>query len=167
MVKSNEPLTLFIRNLLFTLVVPGTVGVYLPLRIVESTSPTRGLVFVIACIIIFLGTVIYLWCVWDFAVFGRGTPAPIDAPRKLVIRGFYRYTRNPMYIGVLTVILGWAILFGNTTLLLYDIAVGICFHLFIVMYEERYLQREFGKEYDDYCARVNRWIPKLGAARRT
>jgi protein-S-isoprenylcysteine O-methyltransferase Ste14 len=84
----------------------------------------------------------------------------LDAPKRLVIRGLYRYTRNPMYVGVLTAILGWALIFKSSTLVFYGLCVGACFHLFVVFYEERRLRRLFGSEYDDYCARVGRWLPR-------
>jgi len=152
---------LFLKNLLFTLVVPGTVAVYVPLVIVQHRPPTSGPLFALALAMLALGDAIYAWCVWDFATFGRGTPAPIDAPKKLVVRGLYRYTRNPMYVGVLTVILGWAVLFQAAAVVLYVLLVGTCFHLFIVLYEERHLQKEFGGEYEDYRSRVRRWLPRL------
>jgi len=152
---------LFLKNLLFTLVVPGTVAVYGPLLIAQNRPSTSGSLFAIALAVLALGGTIYAWCVWDFAAFGRGTPAPIDAPKRLVVRGLYRYTRNPMYVGVLTVILGWAVLFQTAALVLYALIVGTCFHLFIVLYEERYLQKEFGGEYDDYRRRVSRWLPRF------
>ena len=98
---------------------------------------------------------------WDFAVFGHGTPAPIDAPKKLVVRGLYRYSRNPIYVGVLTAIVGWAVMFRGTNLLIYTLCVGICFHLFVVLYEERRLRRQFGVEYQDYCEKVGRWLPRF------
>ncbi|MBI2540537.1 MAG: hypothetical protein HYW04_12235 [Deltaproteobacteria bacterium] len=110
---------LLLKNLLFTLVVPGTIGVYVPLLLAHGRPPASGLVFVLALALLALGGVIYAWCVWDFAVFGRGTPAPIDAPKKLVVRGLYRYTRNPIYLGVLTGLLGWAVMFRGTALLIY------------------------------------------------
>ena len=153
---------LFLKNLLFTLVMPCTVAVYAPLLMVQNRSPASGPLFALALAVLALGVAIYAWCVWDFATFGRGTPAPIDAPRRLVIRGLYRYTRNPMYMGVLTVILGWAVLFQTAALVLYTLIVGACFHLFIVLYEEHHLQKEFGGAYDDYRSRVNRWLPRLG-----
>src|SRR6266498_2733724 len=128
---------LLLKNLLFTLVVPGTIGVYVPLFLARGRSAATGLTFLFALALLALGGVIYAWCVWDFAVFGRGTPAPLDAPKKLVVRGLYRYTRNPMYVGVLLVILGWAVLFRAAALVLYTLGVGTCFHLFIVLYEER------------------------------
>ena len=152
-------MALFLKNLLFTVLVPGTVAVYVPLLIAQDRSPASGLALVIALAVLVLGAAIYAWCVWDFATFGRGTPAPIDAPKKLVVRGLYRFTRNPMYVGVLTVILGWAALFQAANLLFYALVVGTCFHLFIVFYEERHLVQEFGSQYEDYRSRVPRWLP--------
>ena len=152
---------LLLKNLLFTMVAPGTVAVYAPLLIVQNRSAASGPLFAAALALLVLGGGIYGWCVWDFAVFGRGTPAPIDAPKKLVVRGLYRYTRNPMYVGVLLVILGWAVLFRAATLVVYSLIVGTCFQLFIVLYEERHLQKEFGGGYDDYRGRVGRWLPRL------
>ena len=122
---------LFLRNLAFTLIVPGTVAVYVPLYVARNVTsgPTGALVA--GSVLIFLGAAIYLACQWDFAIWGRGTPAPIDAPRKFVSRGLYRYVRNPMYLGVLTVILGWAAVFQTTKLLWYAFGVGTAFHLFV------------------------------------
>jgi protein-S-isoprenylcysteine O-methyltransferase Ste14 len=154
---------LLFKNLLFTLIVPGTVAVYLPLRIVRNRHVVTGPAFGAGCLLLLLGASIYAWCVWDFATFGRGTPAPIDAPKKLVGRGLYRYSRNPMYTGVLTVILGWAMLFGAYELVLYALVVGACFQSFIVFFEEPHLRAEFGSEYKEYCARVGRWLPRLRA----
>jgi protein-S-isoprenylcysteine O-methyltransferase Ste14 len=156
-------MALLIKNLLFTLIVPGTVGVYLPLTIAAGSEPATGVVFAIAAAVLAAGGSIYAWCVWDFATFGRGTPAPIDAPKKLVERGLYAYTRNPMYVGVLTVILGWTILYRVLPLAGYMAVVGACFHAFTVLYEEPHLRGEFGRQYDDYCARVGRWLPRFGA----
>ena len=152
---------LLLKNLLFTVVVPGTVAVYVPLLIARGRSPASGAAFAVATAVLIVGAAVYAWCVWDFAAFGRGTPAPIDAPKKLVVRGLYAHSRNPMYVGVLTVILGWAIFFRTAALVLYALGVATCFQLFIVCYEERHLQREFGSEYEAYCARVGRWLPRL------
>jgi protein-S-isoprenylcysteine O-methyltransferase Ste14 len=152
---------LLLKNILFTVVVPGTVAVYVPLIIARDRGPASGLLFACALLVLAVGAIIYAWCVWDFATFGRGTPAPIDAPKQLVSRGLYRYTRNPMYVGVLTVILGWVLMFRAPVLILYALMIGGCFQLFIVFYEEPHLRREFGKGYDEYCAQVGRWLPRL------
>ena len=106
------------------------------------------------------GAAALLWCVWDFASFGRGTPAPIDPPKKLVVRGLYRIVRNPMYVGGLLVLLGWLALYQTLALGLYALAVALGFHLWTVFYEEPHLRRVFGAQYDGYCARVGRWLPR-------
>jgi protein-S-isoprenylcysteine O-methyltransferase Ste14 len=152
---------LLLKNLLFTVIVPGTVAVYVPLRLAGGSDAGSGATFGLGLALLAVGGAIYAWCVWDFATFGRGTPAPIDAPKKLVVRGLYRYTRNPMYLGVLTVILGWAALYAAPALVGYALVVGLGFHLFIVLYEERHLRRAFGREYEAYCAGAGRWLPRL------
>lgn len=156
---------LLLRNLLFTLAVPGTVAGYLPWLIVrgESGSPAQ---IVVAGVLFAVGGAIYLRCVWDFARFGRGTPAPIDAPKRLVVRGLYRYTRNPMYLGVLTFLAGWAVLAATPAILAYGLGVALAFHLFVVGYEEPHLRRLFGAEYERYVARVARWLLPPSARRR-
>jgi protein-S-isoprenylcysteine O-methyltransferase Ste14 len=154
-------MALLLKNLAFTVIIPGTVGVYVPLLIAETRPHATGAAGAIALVLLVFGSSIYAWCVWDFATFGRGTPAPIDAPQRLVVRGLYRYSRNPMYVGVLSVILGWAALFQSSVLAVYALIVVLCFHLFIVPYEEPHLRRQFGKEYDDYRARTGRWLPKV------
>jgi protein-S-isoprenylcysteine O-methyltransferase Ste14 len=105
------------------------------------------------------GAVIYAWTVWNFASLGRGTPAPIDAPRTLIVQGPHRYVRNPMYLGVLSVVLGWVICFPSSALFLYLFAVAFAFHLAVLFVEEPSLRRQFGAEYVAYCGAVRRWLP--------
>ncbi len=155
-------MVLFLKNLLFTVIVPGTVAVYVPWLIARDQPLASATWLAVSSALLVAGGAIYLWCVWDFATFGRGTPAPIDAPKELVVRGLYRHTRNPMYVGVLTVILGWAALFQALSLLIYALCVGVCFHLFVVLYEEPHLQKTFGRSYDQYRSQVGRWLPKIG-----
>jgi len=151
---------LLAKNIAFTLLMPGTAAVYLPLWLAHDRAiasvPGRWL----AVVAILVGVCVYAWCVWDFATYGRGTPAPIDAPKKLIVRGLYRYTRNPMYLGVLTVVLGWAMLFRSMTLLVYGAMLAACFHGFVVLYEEPHLERLFGEDYREYRRRVGRWLMK-------
>jgi protein-S-isoprenylcysteine O-methyltransferase Ste14 len=154
-------MALLLKNLLFTIIIPGTVAVYVPLSIARTRQPATGFASAFALVLLVVGSAIYAWCIWDFATFGRGTPAPIDAPKRLVVRGLYRYSRNPMYVGVLTVIFGWVVLFQANALVIYALIVGLCFHCFVVFYEEPHLQGSFGKEYVDYRARVGRWLPRL------
>jgi protein-S-isoprenylcysteine O-methyltransferase Ste14 len=92
-----------------------------------------------------------------------GTPAPIDAPKKLVVNGPYRLVRNPMYIGVFCLILSQAILYGSRAVLFYLAVVVICVNLFVLFYEEPHLRAVFGEQYLDYCRRVPRWIPRFRA----
>jgi protein-S-isoprenylcysteine O-methyltransferase Ste14 len=152
---------LLLKNLLFTIALPGTVAVYVPLLLTRDRAPASGPYLALAVALFAAGGAIYAWCVWDFARFGRGTPAPIDSPKKLVVRGLYRYARNPMYLGVLTAILGWVALFREPRLLLLALLVSLAFHLFVVLYEEPHLQRQFGSSYDEYRGRVKRWLPRV------
>jgi protein-S-isoprenylcysteine O-methyltransferase Ste14 len=156
-------MALLLKNLLFTLLVPGTVGVVVPLMLARDRPPATGPEFFVALGLLATGGATYAWTVWDFASLGRGTPAPIDAPIRLVVRGLYRYTRNPMYVGVLTVLLGWVVLYQAPVLLVYAIGVAICFHLFVVLYEEPHLAQVFEAEYSNYCASVGRWLPHFRA----
>lgn len=112
-----------------------------------------------------LGFAVALRCVWDFGATGRGTPAPIAPPKRLVVVGFYRYVRNPMYVGFYV---GWAglwIIFGRANLEAIVIALLVVFgmHLFVLFYEERTLRAKFGADYIEYCRNVPRWIPRFTA----
>ncbi len=154
-------MVLFLKNLAFTIVAPGTAAFLIPWLIVGGRRTELGFMTMVSILLFVVGSAIYLWCVWDFATFGRGTPALIDAPKKLVIRGLYRYSRNPMYIGVLTLILAWATSFKAVILLVYMLIVGIAFHAFVIIYEEPHLLKLFGESYFNYCARVPRWFPSV------
>ncbi|HUB83800.1 MAG TPA: isoprenylcysteine carboxylmethyltransferase family protein [Bryobacteraceae bacterium] len=107
------------------------------------------------------GILLLLHCVRRFVVQGLGTPAPVLPTRHLVVTGMYRYVRNPMYIAVVTAILGQAALFGSVELLAYGAMVWLLVHLFVLVYEEPALRRTFGAEYQEFCAKVPRWIPHL------
>ncbi len=157
---------LLIKNLLFTLGVPGTVAGYVPWYLVRDAE-LSGVAWMLAgALFLIVGGGIYLWCLWDFATFGRGTPAPIDPPKSLVVRGLYHSTRNPKYVGVVTVIFGWALLFRSLDALIYGLIVWSFFHGFVTLYEEPTLRALFADNYDDYCARVGRWLPKLRGGSR-
>jgi protein-S-isoprenylcysteine O-methyltransferase Ste14 len=151
-----------VKTAIFTVVVPGTVGWYVPQHLkgggveLPFQAKAAGLAL-LAC-----GAAIYLWCAWDFATTGLGTPAPIDAPRVLVVKGLYRFTRNPMYVGVMSVILGQALYYGSSRIARYGCAVLAGFYLFVLLYEEPTLRRLFGQQYEDYCRKVPRWLlPRL------
>lgn len=157
-----QSVKLLMKSVLFTVLVPGTVGVYVPLYLAGDRTAGDGTSLGLSTGLLSIGLVLYLRCAWDFAAFGKGTPASIDAPERLVVRGFYRYTRNPMYVAVLTVIAGWAALFQAPVLVVYALAVFGVFYLFVRFYEEPHLSREFGGEYVEYTKRVGRWLPRIG-----
>lgn len=152
---------LFIKSFAFTLFLPGTVAVMIPLLITKEIVFESYFSAFFALLLMCIGTVIYVWCVWDFVVSGKGTPAPIDAPKHLVVNGLYCYTRNPMYVGVLCFIFGWVLLYTVSSMIIYAVCVALCFQLFVVFYEEPILQKQFGSEYSLYRLSVNRWLPKL------
>src|SRR5262245_7312661 len=152
---------LILKNLLFTLIAPCSAALWIPYLITRDEIPSNGISLAISILCFATGALIYLWCQWHFASYGKGTPAPIDAPKKLVIRWLYKYVRNPMYVGVITAILGWVILYHSWRLLRFAVLLWICFELFIVFYEEPHLKKIFGAEYEEYCARVGRWLPKI------
>lgn len=109
----------------------------------------------------FLGIIIYGKCALDFTFIGRGTPFPLAAPQKLVINNLYRYSRNPMYLGVILILLGEAVFFGSVLIFIYTLTIFILFHLFIIYYEEPNLKIKFQKEYEEYFNKTPRWIPNL------
>jgi protein-S-isoprenylcysteine O-methyltransferase Ste14 len=114
-----------------------------------------------------VGLVLLLWCVRDFYVRGKGTLAPWDPPRNLVVVGLYRYVRNPMYVGVLTLVAGWAVRYASPIVAIHTVALAIGFHLRVVLNEEPWLRAQFGEDWERYRATVNRWIPHIGRERRT
>jgi protein-S-isoprenylcysteine O-methyltransferase Ste14 len=110
-----------------------------------------------------LGFAVALRCVWDFGRTGHGTPAPFAPPQRLVVVGFYRYVRNPMYVGFAAGWIGLWIIFGHADLSLSAAVavVALAVHLFVMFYEEPTLRRKFGAEYDEYRRNVRRWWPRL------
>jgi protein-S-isoprenylcysteine O-methyltransferase Ste14 len=154
-----------LKTLLFTILVPGTVTVLVPYLLLTpgfQLFPVEiGALRILGLPPILLGAMTYLWCAWDFTFIGRGTPAPIDPPKELVVKGLYRYVRNPMYVGITLVLLGEALLFESAILFLYAGFLLVCAHLFIVYYEEPTLRRLFGTSYESYCKSVSRWISGL------
>lgn len=149
-----------LKSLLFLIVAPGMVAGYIPLGLLQwGAKIAAGIFAYLAFPLWLIGGAILLWSFWNFLNEGRGTPAPIDPPKELVAAGFYRYVRNPMYVGILAMILGYFLWFGYWNLLIYAIVVFIAFDLFVTFYEEPTLKRKFGTAYEEYCRRVPRWIP--------
>lgn len=157
-----------IRALIFTVLVPGTVAYWLPMNI---PGPYRAVRHAAGWALIAPGVLLYLWCAAAFLLRGGGTPAiwftrPIAfligrEPERLVRTSIYRLSRNPMYLGVLTVIGGEALLFGSLRLMWYGLIVWLVFHLVVVLIEEPHLRRTQGAAYEQYCRKVPRWILRL------
>ncbi len=151
--------------MLFLLIVPGTTLGVIPYLLITSDynvlliplGPFRY-VGMGLCIVGIMGM---LWCVWNFIAVGRGTPAPIDPPRELVITGPYRFVRNPMYIAAITILIGEVLLYESVLLFVYLLFVALGFHLFIIFYEEPKLRSSFPEGFNNYTHRVPRWIPRL------
>ncbi|MBI1765814.1 MAG: isoprenylcysteine carboxylmethyltransferase family protein [Acidobacteria bacterium] len=152
----------FFKTFLFTLLVPCTVTIWIPARLLAAEQLRSGGQFGVlragGLLLMCLGAAIYLQCAWDFTFTGKGTPAPIDPPKELVARGLYRYTRNPMYVGVLSVLLGEAWWWAAKELLAYAALVALLFYCFVILYEEPVLRRQFGAAYEKYCQTVPRWL---------
>jgi len=149
-------------SLLFLILAPGTVAGLIPYalsgwRIGPAPWPLRAL----GVALIVLGAVLLVSCFARFAMVGRGTPAPIAPTERLVVSGAYAHVRNPMYVAVVTLILGQAALLPDLRLVGYAALIWTAFHLFVLGYEEPTLRRAFPKDYEAFCAAVPRWIPRL------
>jgi protein-S-isoprenylcysteine O-methyltransferase Ste14 len=152
-----------VKTLIFMTVVGGAVVVYIPYVVRGPGAHAISALGLLGVVPAAIGVAVVLWCEWDFATFGRGTPFPLDAPKQLVARGLYRFVRNPMYVGVLLAILGQALWFESAATLWYAMAAALCFHLFVVFYEEPTLRHKFGEPYKQYAKAVPRWMPKPAA----
>ena len=143
----------------------GLVLVFVPARLLSSSGIAQpkviGFTQVGGMMIAATGAAVALWCILAFALAGKGTPAPFDPPRRLVVLGPYRFVRNPMYIGAGLALAGAALFYQSFQLLVYTGLFFLVTHLFVVFYEERTLKRSFGREYTAYCGTVRRWWPKL------
>ena len=137
--------------------------IYVPTRVLSWSGIVRPTAMevpqITGMIIGSTGAVVALWCIFTFATIGRGTPAPFDPPRRLVIRGPYRFVRNPMYIGAGLALAGAALFYESVSLLAYGGMFLLATHVFVVLYEEPTLRRTFGQEYESYCRQVRRWWP--------
>jgi len=156
-------------TLLFVLVVVGPVVGLVPWAVsgwqlqapLLDGEPSRW----IGMILFLVGLPLWGDAAVRFVGQGRGTPAPVAPPERLVVTGLYRYVRNPMYVGVLAMIFGQALFLGSRGTLIYGLCMALGFHLFVVLYEEPTLRGRFGAEYLAYCRQVRRWVPRWPAAR--
>ena len=151
-----------LKTLIFTILVPGTLAVVIPYRLAASpaargTIPLGGMRY-FGLVFFAAGALIYLWCAWDFAFAGKGTPAPIDPPKELVVRGLYKHIRNPMYVGLAALTAALAFFMNSWWVILLLAPVLVLVRLFVIAPEERYLRRRFGADYEAYMDRVRRWV---------
>lgn len=109
-------------------------------------------------VLMVLGAGVYAFCAQLFALRGGGTTSPLEPPKKLVAAGPYRYSRNPIYVGYVCFLVGEFLIFGHLALLLYALAVAAVIQVLIVRWEEPQLLRRFGREYEEYCSAVPRWL---------
>lgn len=159
----------WIRAAVFIAIAPGMVAGVIPWYLAgQNLRPPGDIrpVQWIGLVLVVVGWSILLWCARDFARKGRGTPAPYDPPRALVTSGLYRFTRNPMYVGVVTAIMGEALWFWSRPVLVYGMCFAIGFHLRVLLVEEPRLSTLFGDDYAAYRAHVPRWLPRFPGARQ-
>ena len=153
-----------LKTLIFSILVPGTVAFVIPWLLLQQPW---GLVFVfpsvwlVGFLPLLLGVGLYLWCAGESTFVGKGTPAPIDAPKYLVTQGPYQWVRNPMYLAVLSIVIGEAILFRSYLLVGYALLVWAVVHMFVVFVEEPSLRHQFGESYETYLRTVPRWLPRF------
>lgn len=154
-----------VGSVVFLVIAPGLVAVYVPWRISQWHVAPPLLGFsgfrAIGVAMIAAGLPVLLDSFARFAIQGLGTPAPVAPPQHLIVTGLYRYVRNPMYVGVSSLIFGQGLLFGITQILEYGVVVWAAFFLFVLLYEEPALRSKFGDEYREFCAHVPRWIPRF------
>ncbi len=154
-----------VRTLTYASLFIGFVLIYVPSRLLSWSGIVRPTSIemqqIVGMVIGIAGAIVALWCIFTFAFVGKGTPAPFDPPRRLVVKGPYHFVRNPMYIGAGLALASAALFYESTPLLGYTGIFFLITHLFILWYEEPALRRTFGQEYETYCRQVNRWWPNV------
>ena len=161
----NTRLRAILGSIVFLFVAPGIVAGVIPWSIStwRFDPPLLGIAPLrwVGVVLLVLGAVLLLETFSRFALQGLGTPAPIAPTKTLVVTGSYRFVRNPMYVAVVSLILGQGLLFGNAAVLAYGLLVWLAVHLFVLGYEEPTLSGAYGEQYDRYRSNVRRWIPRL------
>jgi protein-S-isoprenylcysteine O-methyltransferase Ste14 len=155
---------LALRSLFWTVMLPGMVTGYVPWRYVglnRAAFSWRDPVQLLGVLVGAIGAGVLATCIWEFAHSGRGTLSPVDPPNQLVVRGLYRYVRNPMYVGVTTILLGELLITRTAASAWYCAGWLVAVNLFIIGYEEPTLRHQFGGSYEAYTQSVGRWIPRL------
>lgn len=151
-----------LKTILFFLLIPGLCLGAVPAWVIQTTQALFSFGFFrwLAVPLALAGWGIVIWCCWNFTVQGRGTPNPLDPPRELVVVGFYRYIRNPIYIGATILLIGYVFWSPSLPILLMPVICFVAASLFVRFYEEPHLRKTFGAAYENYCRSVPRWIPR-------
>jgi protein-S-isoprenylcysteine O-methyltransferase Ste14 len=156
-------MTALVRALAYAALFIGLVLVYLPARVLTVAGVTRpprlGPPQIAGMVVVAAGAALAIWSILAFALLGRGTPAPFDPPRRLVARGPYRYVRNPMYLGATLALAAAALFYETVAMWAYAGGFFLLMHVVVVGYEEPTLRRTFGRDYEQYCRQVRRWLP--------
>jgi protein-S-isoprenylcysteine O-methyltransferase Ste14 len=151
------------RALTYAALFISFVLVFLPAQVLVRSGvtapPAFGVAQAIGGVMVVLGLSLSIWCVLAFGILGKGTPAPFDPPRRLVVRGPYRYVRNPMYIGAIVGLAGASLFYESLALAGFTALFAVTVHLFVLFYEEPTLARLFGADYAEYRRHVRRWRP--------
>ena len=160
---------LIVRAVVYAALFISLFYVWVPRRLLSTSGiefpPTIGATQVAGALLAAIGAALAVWCILMFVFVGRGTPAPFDPPRRLVIGGPYRFVRNPMYIGGGTALLGGALFYQSFALLLYAAVFFLLAHLIVIGYEEPALRRRFPHQYPVYCTKAERWLAPSSARR--
>jgi protein-S-isoprenylcysteine O-methyltransferase Ste14 len=152
------------RILLFTLFVPGSLVGFVPWLILHRqpapVAPSLDLFGALGLALMAAGAAGYAWCAFEFGARGRGTPAPFDPPKELVLSGLYQHVRNPMFASVVALLFGEALIWPARQLLIYASCLALGFHVRVVFFEEPKLKAKFGAAFERYCRSVPRWLPR-------
>ena len=148
---------MLIKALIAVLALPGTVAFIIPAALLYCTG-YKQLIQPLGLVLVGVGVIGLLWCIADFYIKGKGTLAPWSPPERLVTSGLYRYSRNPMYISVALILLGWAVSFNSLILYVYLVLVVTSFQIYITQCEEPRLAQKYGRDWERYADRTPRWI---------
>lgn len=154
-----------IGSVVFFVIAPGTVAGWVPYALSDwKVAPPLldvQAIRIIGIVIAAAGLAGLIECSVRFTVKGHGTPAPVAPPDLVVVTGLYRHVRNPMYVAVVSIVVGQGLFFGSVAVLEYAIAVWLVFHLAVLVYEEPTLRKQFGPSYEWYRSNVPRWWPRM------
>ena len=160
-----------VRAIVYATAFVGLLLVYVPSRLLAESGivrpPVLGTPQIAGMITTAIGAALAFWCILAFVFVGKGTAAPFDPPRRLVIAGPYRFVRNPMYIGAIVAMIGVAVSYGSLSILIYAGFIFLATHLFVIAYEEPVLRQTFGEEYEGYCRQVRRWMPSFRPGKKS